>query len=257
MSIKPLPLNWLNGPIVDQAGKPSPAFSTWIQQSVENVIAPMVTRNPLSDGPIGKIRSVAVVQGRTEPIATTVGNIDSTGVVLAPGVDFVRAYTNKHLGNVPDDPLTDRNAASSNQKTGGDRAATALDANARLTGTFRGNPVNTSATPAGATSLANDGVSTAVSVSAVSQQFGDGLINYGSASFDPGAFGTFYAWYNDPTFTGGTLVPQFSTSPVNQTAGNGVVPLGKIISVGGSAKTGGGNTGGTTPGGAGGRGFIQ
>ncbi len=54
--------------------------------------------------------------------------IDTGLQIVAAGIDFVRAYTNKHMGNVPDDATTDRRAATANQKTGGDRGAAAIDA---------------------------------------------------------------------------------------------------------------------------------
>jgi len=98
---------------------------------------------------------------------------------------------------------------------------------------------------------------TAITVAAQSQQFGDGSVSYNSGSVDPGGFGTFYIYADDPTFAGGAVTYQSSVTPVDQTANNGRVLFGKITTASGSAKTGGGNTGGTTSGGAGGRGFIQ
>lgn len=54
--------------------------------------------------------------------------IDTGLLIVAAGIDFVRSYTNKHLGNLPDDATSDRRAATLNQKTGGDRGAAAIDA---------------------------------------------------------------------------------------------------------------------------------
>lgn len=56
------------------------------------------------------------------------GAIDAGGVVVSTGIDLSRPYTGKHLGNVPDDPTSDRRAATANEKTGGARANTAIDA---------------------------------------------------------------------------------------------------------------------------------
>ena len=53
--------------------------------------------------------------------------IDSGYIILPAGVDFTRSYTNKHLGNMPDDGTSDRRAATLNQKTGGDRGFGAID----------------------------------------------------------------------------------------------------------------------------------
>lgn len=49
-----------------------------------------------------QITAATPVVGRTEGLGTTVGNIDSGGILLAPGADFSRSYTNKHLDNIPD-----------------------------------------------------------------------------------------------------------------------------------------------------------
>jgi hypothetical protein len=53
--------------------------------------------------------------------------IDSGLLVIAGALDFARAYTNKHLGNVPDDAGSDRRAATANQLTGATRGFTAID----------------------------------------------------------------------------------------------------------------------------------
>jgi len=192
----------------------------------------------------GSVKSTANVSGRSEQLQTTLGHVDNTGKLDS-------------LGNVVDtstDHLTD---GTGSPLTGGKRGFNALDANNRLVGSFRSNAVNIAGTPTGATGLSNNGVLTAITVAAQTQQFGDGAISYSSGSVDPGAFGTFYVFADDPTFAGGAVTYQFSTTPVTQTAANGRVLFGKITTVNGSAKTGGGNTGGTTSGGAGGRGFIQ
>jgi hypothetical protein len=48
------------------------------------------------------IPAATVVQGRTEGIGTTIQNLDATGVLLAAGVDFSRAYVNKNTDNIAD-----------------------------------------------------------------------------------------------------------------------------------------------------------
>ena len=53
--------------------------------------------------------------------------IDSGISIVAGAIDFVRAFLNKHLGNISDDATSDRRAATLNQKTGGDRGAAAID----------------------------------------------------------------------------------------------------------------------------------
>jgi hypothetical protein len=53
------------------------------------------------------------VAGTTIVVATGGGIVDTTGITLSRSVDFARAYTNKHMGNVPDDAGSSRFAVSS------------------------------------------------------------------------------------------------------------------------------------------------
>jgi hypothetical protein len=59
-------------------------------------------------------------------------SIDSGNVVITTAIDFGRGYTNKHMGNIPDDATSDRRAATLTEKTGGSRGFTALDGSAKL-----------------------------------------------------------------------------------------------------------------------------
>lgn len=208
------------------------------------LIRDVATRADKTTDNSGQILPQANIAGRTEQLGTTVQNITADGNLNS-------------LGSVDDtstDHLTDGVGAP---LAGGKRGFVALDTNNRLAGSFRANAVNVSSTPTAATALSNDGVLTLIAIAATTAQFGDGPVSYNSGSVDPGTFGTWYVFADDPTFAGGAVTYQFSATPVNQTAANGRVLFGKIITVLGSAKTGGGNSGGTTPGGGGGRGFIQ
>jgi hypothetical protein len=185
----------------------------------------------------GEIKLQAPIFGRSEGIGTTVTNLDSTGKL---------ASTDAIAADGTGSPLT-----------GGKRGFNALDANNRLSGSGRNNPVNVAFVPQSSTVLSNDGISHSVTLAGFSQVYGDGTVTYNASSFDPGSFGTWYAWITDPTFSGGVPSIVFDSSPNNQANANGNIPLGKITTVSGSAKTGGGTTGGTTSGGAGGRGYVQ
>jgi hypothetical protein len=247
-------LGWLRQAIVDKSGKPTKALVDYISKMVEPVLSalavrtPAVGQTPATAGAVGNIQSSAVVQGRTEGIGTTVSNLSSAGTLQAAGVGFT-------ADNVP--AGVTHAITTNNQVTGAARAFSALNSNSQLAGSGNNNPLNTSSAPGSTTILSNNGSATAITVAALTQQFGFGTVSYAASSFDPGAFGTWYAWYVDPTFSGGTLTPQFSTSPVNLTSSDGIVPLGAITTASGSSKTGGGFSGGTTSGGAGGRGFIN
>lgn len=132
-----------------------------------------------------------------------------------------------------------------------------FNSNSQLASSFHNNPVNVAFTPTSTTNLSNNGSTTVISVSAGTNQFAPAGVVYNSGSVDPGSFGTWYIFADDPQFLGGAVTYQFSNTPPSQTAADGRLPFGKIITVSGTAKTGGGYTGGTTPGGGGGRGYIQ
>lgn len=117
-----IPDGVLNGQVVDpQTGKFTPLFYRWWRETLQRTFQTLDLQ--------GQVVKTAKVAGRTEGIGTTVQNLDSAGVVAAPGVDFSRAYVNKNLAHVPDDVSSDRYAAGLNQKTGGTRAFAAIDSN--------------------------------------------------------------------------------------------------------------------------------
>lgn len=235
-NINPRPLDALNGPIVDKDGNPTLFFRRLLQD--------LTTRADKTATNLGQIQSVAPIVGRTEGIATTVQNISAVGNLASLA----------NVNNTNTDLLTD---GTGSPLTGGKRGAIALDTNNRLANSFRANPVNVSNTPTSATVLSNTGgASTLISVAASTAQFGTGTISYNSGSVDPGVTGTFFIFADDPTFAGGAVTYQFSTSAPTQTASDSRVNFGKILTSA-VASTGGGNTGGTTPGGGGGRGFNQ
>lgn len=186
---------------------------------------------------LGEIQSVAPVKGRTEGLGTTVTNLNTAGKLTS---------TDAIAADGTGSPLT-----------GGKRGFVALDTNNRLANSFRANPVNVSNTPTSSTVLSNaGGAATLITIAASTAQFGNGTISYNGGSVDPGVQGTFFVFADDPTFAGGAVIYQFSTSAPNQTAADGRQNFGKITTSA-AASTGGGSSGGTTPGGGGGRGFNQ
>ena len=184
---------------------------------------------------LGEIASGTKIQGRTEGIGTTVTKLNSTG--LLEDTDAIAA---DGIGS----PLT-----------GGKRGFVGFDANNRIANSFRMNPANASSAPTAASDLSNDGSATAIVIAASTQQFGAGQVSYNSGSVDPGSFGTFYVFADDPTFAGGAVTYQFSSDPEDQIAAEGRIKFGVITSVSASAETGGGNSGGSTGGGGGGGGY--
>lgn len=237
----------MRSPLVNKEGYASREFLQRVQEW-ETKLANALTI-------LGEIKSGTKIQGRTEGIGTTVGQLDAGGVVLAGGADMSRAYANKNLDNIADTASFVK--TTPNEKTGAGRGYVALDSNNRLAGTFRNNAVNVTAVPTAATDLSNDGASNVISIAANTKQYGDGAVAYNSGSVNPGAYGTYFVYADDPTFAGGAVTYQFTTSVATARAGNGRILFGKITTTGGTPQTGGGDTGGSTPGGGGGGGYFE
>lgn len=240
MSTTPqIPAGLLAAPMVDANGMLTPIWQRWMTETLTRTVSSLTLQ--------GEIASRTPIQGRAEPLAQTVQNVDGTGKVLAAGVGFT-------VDAVDDGSTYKRTTVV--QVDGATRAAAAIDSNNRLAGSIHNNPVNTSNTPTSAVGMTNDGIHTAVQIPASSNQYDFGLVNYHSGSIDPNAFGTWYVFTDDPTFAGGIVNYQFSATPVSQTANPGRVVFGAITTVAAAVKTGGGYSGGTTPGGGGGRGYV-
>jgi len=245
-------------PLVDDKGNPSRDFLKKLQEWDQKLgtLTNVVSR-------IGQISANAVIQGRTEGIGTTVTGLSDTGDINPDTKIVGRAEglgtTVTNLTSTGQLASTDSIAAdgTGSPLTGGKRGFVALDTNNRLAGSFRANAVNLASVPTSSTTLSNDGISTVITISAFTAQYGDGTVSYNSGSVDPGVFGgPYYVFADDPTFSGGAVTYQFSTTIQNQAAANGRVLVGSITTVNGTAKTGGGFSGGTG-GSRGGRGFIQ
>lgn len=200
-------------------------------------IRDLLTRSDKTQTNLGEIKSVANVTGRIEPLSSTLQNVTSAGKLT--NTDAIAA-------DGTGSPLT-----------GGKRGFVALDTNNRLANSTRSVALNVSSTPTSATVLSNaGGGATIITIAASTAQFGTGTISYNSGSVDPGVTGTFFVFADDPTFAGGAVTYQFSSTAPPQTASDGRINFGKITTSAG-ASTGGGSTGGTTPGGTGGRGYVQ
>lgn len=128
-----------------------------------------------------------------------------------------------------------------------------FDAQGRVASPFFNNLVDAAGSPT-SQPLSQSGTTTAILVAAHTWQFGDHQINYNSGSYDPGAFGTFDVYSDDPFHAGGS-VAYFAVTVPNTTviAKRGRVYHGRITTV----NTGGGSgSGGGTGGGSGGK-FYQ
>src|ERR1041385_4119981 len=182
MGTKPLPLNWLNEPLVDpKTGYASQGFRDYLTRVLEPKTAPTLTLQ-------GELNSTAPIEGRTEGIGTTAQNLTSTGQL---------ASTDNIAADGTGSPLT-----------GGKRGFVALDTNNRLAGTFKNNPLNVVSFFTGANPLVQDATTTNILVAASTRKFGDGSISYNSGSVDPGVLGGWTVYADDTTFAGGVVTYQ-------------------------------------------------
>jgi hypothetical protein len=120
---------------------------------------------------------------------------------------------------------------------------------ARMQTSFEVTPINTSAAPtATATALTQSGTTTTINVATKTFQYGDGQVVYSAGSVNPGAYGTYFVYADDPGFAGGAVTYLASTLESDVYGANGRIYFGKITTAGG-----GGGTGGTGGGAGGGR----
>lgn len=202
----------------------------------------MLTRSDKTTTNAGTIVPQAPVGASPVGIGTTVQNLDQSGNLAS-------------LANVNDtsiDLVTDSTSfarTTLNEKTGAGRGFNALNSNNQLASSFNEQPVNVMSVSTSSSLLSNNGTTHPITVAASATQFGAGLVTYNSGSFDPGAFGTFYANAADSTFSGGSVPYGFSTTPQGTAASDALAYFGKITTTNGTPQSGGGNTGGSTPGG--------
>lgn len=126
------------------------------------------------------------------------------------------------------------------QAVGGGRAHVALDKNNRIASTKHLTAANAAYTPTNNTLLSQSGTSTLINISASTQTFPDGDVNYNSGSVDPGAYGLYYVYVDDATYEGSPAL--YQATPVNQdiTANDGRLYFGQITTTAGGGATGGG-----------------
>lgn len=93
----------------------------------------------------------------------------------------------------------------------------------------------------GANPLTQSGTTTQINAAASSWSSGTGSqLNYNSGSVDPGSYGTFYVYANDPRKQGGSVTYIAATNGNALTADDSVVYFGKITTSAGGGGTGGG-----------------
>jgi hypothetical protein len=114
---------------------------------------------------------------------------------------------------------------------------------------FELTPTSTTGAPTTTTNpLSQSGTSTTILVASSTFQFGDGTVAYNSGSVNPGSYGTWHVYADDPTYSGGAVTYVATATPSNTVANPGRVYFGRIVTAGGGGATGtGGGTGGGGP----------
>ena len=95
------------------------------------------------------------------------------------------------------------------------------------------------------TSLAQNGTSTAINVGNGTFYLGDLTINTFAGSVNPGAYGTYYVYHDDPNLQGGNVVYQATTDVTMLARGFGRFYDGSITTTSGGGGSGGGHGGGS------------
>jgi len=140
--------------------------------------------------------------------------------------------------------VVDNKATNFQEKVGGPRAATALTSRAQIASAFFDNQVgvNTAFTTSGI--LTQSGTSTTINVAASTVKAGDLTVAYSSGSVNPGSYGTWYIYIDDPFYRGGAVVYKASANAFDTQAALGRVTLGSITTTAGGGGSGGGGGGG-------------
>ena len=128
---------------------------------------------------------------------------------------------------------------SHNQVTGAGRAYSSLDSNNQLTSQLHCRPL----TAAGAITTAN-GLSqsgTTILIAASTVRFGSNSVSYNSGSVNPGSYGTYYIYADDPTFAGGAVTYIATTSKLDLMSNDNRICFGSITTLSGGGGTGGGS----------------
>lgn len=176
------------------------------------------------------------------------GTTAPSGTQFNSNTAYIRLAFSTQPGTGTNEKLEVCGVRLSEVAAGSARAIAGLQSGSgQLKGTFKNNSVNSNGTYTGANPLSQSGTTTTINVAAFSIKFGDGTVSYNSGSVNPGAYGTYYVYTRDPTFSGGA-VTYFATQTLSDlSAFNDVIYLGKIATAGGGggAGTGGGGGGGS------------
>lgn len=126
---------------------------------------------------------------------------------------------------------------------GARRGMNGLQTSGQLQSSFKNNTLNANGHFTGGNPLTQSGTSTTILVASNTIQFGAGQKSYNSGSVNPGTYGTWYVYGDDPTFAGGAVTYQATSTPSVLTAADGRIYFGSITTVSGGSGTGSGGGG--------------
>ena len=114
----------------------------------------------------------------------------------------------------------------------------------QIADTFVNNPINTASVFTGANPLSQSGTTTTINVASFTIQWGAGQVSFNSGSVDPGSYGLWYVYVDDPTYAGGAVTYLATASLVTLYAADGRLYIGSITTDAGGGGSGGGGGGG-------------
>jgi hypothetical protein len=149
--------------------------------------------------------------------------------------------------------IVDNKGTNFQEKVGGPRAAVALTSRAQVASTKFDNQMGiASSTSTGSNILNQSGTTTTINVSAFVLKAGDQSLSYSSGSVNPGAYGAYFVYFDDPFYAGGAVIYKATLDPAVLASALGRVEVGKI-----TTSAGGGGSGGSNGGGGGGRCVLE
>ena len=141
--------------------------------------------------------------------------------------------------------IVDNKSPNFQEKIGGPRAATALTNRAQVASAIYDNQIGIAAASTATGFLTQSGTTTNILVAASTWKAGDLTVNYNSGSVDPGSFGTWFVYIDDPFWQGGAAIYKATATAVTTRAALGRLSIGSITTVAGGGGSGGGGGGGT------------
>lgn len=120
-----------------------------------------------------------------------------------------------------------------NEKTGGGRGFVAINVNNKMASLITQQPVGAPGDFPGSTNPLSQpsGTSPSINVAAFSIIFGSNTIAFNSGSTNPGTYGTWYVYFDDPTYSGGAQTYHATANTQTLISNDGRIYIGSINTV--------------------------